>query len=223
MKRSAKALSIALTLVCLSQVPAAADQLVVFKNGKAMRVKSATKDGKWLKCVFEDKTFLSIPSTQVASIEESVAASTPALKVNQVAAGSGGGGGFNPGVQGIGAGGLPPDIPVPQDDSAQEQAEIAAAVAEEEAARRNGGPQQPNAPFGATSGVTGRRGSRFNPQPGGLQQNGLQPLNQASPFQNRSLTQRGQQSPRTAVPNRGVRATSPTAVPNQNQNQNQEN
>src|SRR5262245_7399166 len=86
MRYAPKAVMIALTLVSLSQVPATADHLVVFKNGKAMRVVSTTKDGKWLKCAFDDKTFLSIPASQVASVEETAAATGgPALKVNQVA------------------------------------------------------------------------------------------------------------------------------------------
>ena len=214
------ALSATLVILCFAQSPASADQLVVFKNGKAMRVKSTVHDGKWLKCEFEDKSFLSILNSQVSSVEEATLASNNAnLRVNQMVAGSGGGGGFNPGPQGLGAGGLPPDVPAPAaDDSAQEQADVANAIAEEEAARRASS-QQPNAPFGSQSGPTGRRGSRFGGtaqpfQP--FQQGGIQQPNQQqqSPFQNRSLTQR---APRANANGGPIRATNP------NQPQGQEN
>ena len=70
--------------------PAFADKLVVFKNGKAMRVKSVQKDGTWLRCEFDNNDFLSVPANRVASIEDASAASPgKEVRVNQVAAGSG--------------------------------------------------------------------------------------------------------------------------------------
>src|SRR5262249_3746960 len=161
--------------------------------------KSASHDGKWLKCEFEDHSFLSVLNAQVSSVEEAVLAGGNAGSphVNQVVAGSGGGGGgFNPGPGGLGAGGgLPPDVPAAADDSAQDQADAQAAIQEEEQARRANS-QQPNAPFGSQGGAMGRRGTRFGAQSGAnpFQPGNLQQLNQqANPFQNRSLTQRNGQ------------------------------
>jgi len=191
-----RALLAGLTLLLLSSAPCLADNLVIFKNGKAMRVKGYAKEGKWLKCQFEDKNSISVPLGTVLSIEEVTGNSREGeLRPNQMAAGTGAP--YSGGAQGpVGDVGVPPEAQ-PAYDNAQEQADIQAQFAEEEAARRL---QQQQASGLATR---GRRGGPVQPgqllpgqpasqpgQPGFL--GGFQPLNQAgTPFQNRGLRQRG--------------------------------
>jgi hypothetical protein len=216
LRRIAIMLTITLSILCLTSGPASADKLVLFKNGKAMRVKTVTSDGQWLKCEFEDKNFLSVRASSVLGVEDAVLGSqTGELRPNQVAVGVGGGA-FNPGPAGIGAGGPPPEV-AQSADEAQDQADLQAAIAEEQAAR-NGQPQvQQGQQFGVNNGF-GRRASRIGgqPQANPFQPGGLQPLNQNGSvvFPNRGLTQRG----RTTVPGGPIRATQPNMNSNQNQN-----
>ena len=215
-RRASIILSIIVSIFCLAPGPASADKLVVFKNGKAMKVKSITHDGKWLKCEFDDKNYLAVEATKVLNIEEvAVGSSAGELRPNQVVAG--GVGGFSPGPGGIGAGGVPPETAPAPDESAQEQADIQAAIAEEQAARQAQAQQQGlGVNNGANNGL-GRRGTRIGGQPVGQpNQNGLQPTQPGSIFQNRNLTQRGL-APRTNV------NTGPIRTNNQNANQNLDN
>ena len=166
-----KSLGLAIVLV-FGSVPLLADTLVLFKNGKAMRVKSVTKEGKWLKCEFEDKNFISVPAAGVLRVEEAALGGTAGeLRPNQVAAGTGGG--YVPGPRG---GGEPaPQIePLPEEDTTEGDKEDFL--------------RQP-----AVVGRTNFRGIPIPPgQNPGIQQ-GLGPLNQPNtPFQNRRLNeQRG--------------------------------
>ncbi|HET9481328.1 MAG TPA: hypothetical protein VFP98_06180 [Candidatus Polarisedimenticolia bacterium] len=167
--------------VLAGPAPARADKLVIFKNGKSLRVKSAVKDGKWLKCQFEDKNSMSVLADGVLSIEEAaLGAREGEFRANQVAVGSGYTPRSSPVRPGAG-GGQPAEI------SAQESADLAASIAEEQEARRLNPPNQTGRP--------GRRG-RFGavPQQPPIIQ-GLTPLNQTgTPFQSRqgrSLSNRG--------------------------------
>lgn len=201
LRRAILTLSVILSVLCLAPRPASADKLVVFKNGKAMKVKSVTMDGKWAKCEFEDKNFISVHSSTILNIEDAASGSNAGeLRPNQVAAGVGGG--FNPGPGGF-AGGAPPEVPpAQQEDQAQDQADMQAAIAEERAAR-----EQSQQGLGNPTGL-GRRGTRVGGQPGATP---AQP--QGSIFQNRSLTQRGT-SPRVVVPSA---PTNRSLNPNANQ------
>lgn len=192
-RRGAAAALVALAALFSVSSPALADKLVVFRNGKAMRVKSATKDGKWLKCEFEDKNYISVPGSTVLAIEEAaLGASTGDLRPNQVAAGSGGG--YVPGPRG-GDAGPPPEAPLSDNQISDDDPSIG--VEEEQAYQRQKAME--------AQAAAGRRGmTRGIPiapgqNPGAIQQGltgipgGFQPLNQATtPFQNRRLnTRRG--------------------------------
>ncbi|HEY3176215.1 MAG TPA: hypothetical protein VGK94_10725 [Candidatus Polarisedimenticolia bacterium] len=90
--------------------PALADKLVIFKNGKAMRVKSAVPNGKWLKCELDDKNFISVHESTILVIEEAaLGGSAGEHRTNQVATGTGGG--YVPSAGG-GDVGPAPDSPV---------------------------------------------------------------------------------------------------------------
>ena len=186
-----KRLLIALALVFIAS-PLPADTLVLFKNGKAMRVKSVTKDGQWLKCEFEDKNFISVPASGVLRVEEAaLGGSGGELRPNQVAAGTGGA--YVPPPRGGSDQGPPPEMP-PEED-------LAAAIAEEQAAVARQGPPRPGV-VGGRGNLPGGRGIPIPPgQNPGIQQ-GFQPLNQAgTPFQNRRLNeQRGGSRIRTQIP-----------------------
>ena len=176
-----------LLAVVLVASPVYADSLVMFKNGKAMRVKSVTKDGQWLKCEFEDKNFIAVPASGVLKVEAAEPGGTAGeLRANQVAAGTGGG-----------------YVPPPRDGAIQNEAPVeddpSTGIAEEQAAVA----QQPAALIRGSAGDR-RNNFRGIPIPPGTNpgvQQGLQPLNQAnSPFQSRRLNeQRG--SNRNRVPN----------------------
>src|SRR5262245_42516703 len=72
--------------------PVLADSLVMFKNGKAMRVKTVTKQKDWLKCEFEDKNFISVPASSIARIEEAdLGGKACELRATPVETGTGGG------------------------------------------------------------------------------------------------------------------------------------
>jgi len=180
-----------LALVCLCASPAHADKLVIFKNGKALRVKSITHDGKWMRLEFDGKDFLAVPASGIATVEDSFANSAVGeLKLNQVAVGSGGvgGGGYSPPPPRNEDQGLPPDINAGQEQADADDAQ--AALVEEQAAKQN----QLNGYVGAGAPIGGRRGRALSNQqqqmqqgvipgiPGGLQPIGAQP-NQ--PFNNR--------------------------------------
>jgi hypothetical protein len=182
---AAAALVALVALVALSVVPspAMADKLVLFKNGKALRAKTAVKDGIWLKCEIEDKNYISVPASFVLSIEESgLGAAGDSLRPNQVAAGSGGG--YVPSPRGGGDAAPPPEVnsadpSVPQDDP-----EYAAGLEEEQAYQRQRAMEM-------QAQVNRRGGAPMTPVQTGLP-GGLQPLNQpGTPFQNRRLNQRG--------------------------------
>jgi hypothetical protein len=196
---------VAILFSAVASGPAWADKLVIFKNGKALRVKSAKQDGKWLKCEFEDKSFISVLNAGVLSVEESVAGSREGeLKPNQVASG---GGGFGPGARG-GDGGVPSEVPAQGDSSQEDQEEAARAVAEEQAEiqRQNQANQA-----GQGDPRRGRIGqNRSNPMlPGGLQPLNPQPATLTAPNRQpgRGLSRRGM--------NRGM----VTQLPGQNQQQ----
>lgn len=166
-----------------------ADTLVLFKNGKAMRVKSATKEGQWLKCEFEDKNFISVPAAGVLKVEEAALGGTAGeLRPNQVAVGSGGG--YVPGPRG-GPDSTPGSEPPVEEDPAT-------AVADQEDYVR----QQAVAGRASVAGRDKFRGVPIPPgQNPGVQQ-GLQQLNQpGTPFPNRRLNEsRGSNRNRIPVP-----------------------
>jgi len=180
--------------------PLLADSLVMFRNGKAMRVKSVIKDGDWLKCEFEDKNFISVPAAGVLKIEEAALGSTAGeLRANQVAAGTGGG--YVPPPRDAGVPNEPAEeesAPPPPDEDflrqqqLQQQQQLGVVGGRGSLANRNGRAGVPIPP-GTNPGV--QQGV-----PQGIQ--GLQPLNQAnSPFHNRRLSeQRGINRNRTAQP-----------------------
>jgi len=67
-----------------------ADKLVLFKNGKALRVKAAVPDGKWLKCDFENGNFMSVPAAEVRKVEDAaLGGKEGTFRANQVAEGVG--------------------------------------------------------------------------------------------------------------------------------------
>lgn len=178
--------------------PARADKLVVFRNGKALRVKAVKEEGRWLRCEFEDKNFLSVPTSVVASIEEAAVGSRDGdLRPNQVAAGSAGS------YTGPRGGGQVPEPVVSQeivsienpDQSSQD--EMQAALAEEAQAVQRG----------ANRGIPGRGRGGVGQQPGQAVQGNpaFQPANQGNPFPGREgrtgLRQRGSfDRGRTQVP-----------------------
>jgi hypothetical protein len=181
-----KRLPVLLTVVvALGAAGAAhADKLIIFKNGKAMRAHSVAQDGVWLKCEFENKNFISVKASSVASIEEAAVGSNEGeLRANKVAVGSGytppPNQGFSPNE------GQQHEMQAQHPQQPPEPEEPGAALAEEqEAIRRQGGV--------VGGGIrSGRRGlnQQANPVPG------LQPLNQQqTPFQGRrSLSPREQQ------------------------------
>ncbi len=149
-------------VLTLSAGPAAADKLVVFKNGKAMRVKSVQNEGKWMKCEFEDKNFISVLASTVADVEEAVSSSSAGeLRPTQVASSSGGGGGgYSPPPQAANPS-YPPEIsqavtPIPEAPTEQDaQAELEAEQAAIQAEQRTGGLR--------------RYGAQPQQAPGGLQ------------------------------------------------------
>jgi len=70
--------------------PAHADKLVMFKNGKAMKIKDVQKDGEWLRLLFDDKNFVAVRMAEVDDIIEAAAGSTtaaPGERVNQLVEG----------------------------------------------------------------------------------------------------------------------------------------
>lgn len=182
-----KRLLIAVALVFVAS-PLLADTLILFKNGKAMRVKSVTKDGQWLKCEFEDKNFISVPASGVLKLEEAALGGTAGeLRPNQVAVGSGGG--YVPGPRGGPDSGQATEAPVEADsdttaDDPEDYMRADPVAARAEAAGR----------YNFRGGVPIPPGQ--NP---GVQQ-GLQQLNQPrTPFANRRLSeQRG--SNRNRIP-----------------------
>lgn len=207
MKNSSKRVLIgamALAIAALGARPALAEKLVIFKNGKALRVKSVTQDGKWLRLEFDGKDFMAIPFSGVASIEDSISnAGVGEMKLNQVAAGSGGGGGGGGYVppQRTEEPGLPPDVAAGQE---QHEEDAQAALAEELAAKQN---QQVNGYAAPGLAIGNRRGRAMAQQqqqlqpgaipgiPGGLQPIGTQvnsPFNNnrnGGPTRNRGLNQ----------------------------------
>lgn len=198
-------LLVLVAILSLTPRAALADKLVVFKNGKAMKVKSISQDGKWVKCEFEEKNYLAVEASRILSVEDVVPGSSAGdLRPNQVIAGSGGGytpapGGYN---------GLPPDVPS-SPDGAQEQAEAQAALAAEQQASQEA--QQQSGVIGI-----GRRGARVGRGVTGAAQfgqAGAQQGQNGSIFQNRSLTQGNR--PQPPAPNPSLRPL--------NQNQNSDN
>lgn len=177
-----KRLLIAVALVFVAS-PLFADTLVLFKNGKAMRVKSVTKEGQWLKCEFEDKNFISVPAAGVLRVEEAALGGTAGeLRPNQVAVGSGGG--YVPGPRGG-------SEPAPMIEPPVEEDPGTTAGDQEDFLRQQ-----------TAVGRTNFRGIPIPPgQNPGVQQ-GLQQLNQAgTPFQNRRLNeQRGSNRNRIPLP-----------------------
>lgn len=169
--------------------PLFADTLVMFKNGKAMRVKSATKEGQWLKCEFEDKNFISVPAAGVLKVEEAALGGTAGeLRANQVAVGTGGG--YVPGPRG-GPDAAPASEPPVEEDPATTAGD------QEDFLR-----QQAVAGRASFAGRDKFRGTPIPPgQNPGVQQ-GLQQLNQpGTPFPNRRLNEsRGSNRNRIPVP-----------------------
>jgi hypothetical protein len=200
MKRISRLLAIGLVLAAGAAAgPAHADKLVVFKNGKALKAKSVTKDGIWLKCEFEGNNFISVKSASVESIEEAAVGSNEGdLRFNKVAASSGSFAPNRPPAY-TDEGHQEAQAQAAQQQSQDEEAAMAAAVAEEAEARRQAG----TAVGGNVNGLrAGQRGSGIGqPNQNGLNRNNangfgqFQPLNQANtPFQGRGgITPRDQQ------------------------------
>jgi hypothetical protein len=90
-RRFAFALLASLCALALAAPDAMADKLVIFKNGKAMRVKSATLENKWLKFDLDGENFIAVKASEVQTMEDVAGGSSEgSLTPNQVAAGSGG-------------------------------------------------------------------------------------------------------------------------------------
>ncbi len=91
-RRFAFAVLASLCALVLATPDAMADKLVIFKNGKAMRVKSATLENKWLKFDLDGENFIAVRASEVEAMEDVAGGSGEgSLTPNQVAAGSGGG------------------------------------------------------------------------------------------------------------------------------------
>jgi hypothetical protein len=91
-RRFAFALLAPLCALALAAPDAMADKLVIFKNGKAMRVKAATPEGKWLKFDLDGENFIAVRASEVQGMEDVAGGSSEgSMTPNQVAAGSGGG------------------------------------------------------------------------------------------------------------------------------------
>ena len=156
--------------------PAHADKLVVFRNGKALLVKSVDEGDGWLKCEFEDGNFMSVPMKSVKNIQDSVLQPSRSVTANQVSEGGPGytrGGAVSPGPGGRNLGREQAD----QLEAAPPTDEAAIALQEEEAIRSAPQPGLPR---------SFRRGTRTpgNNAAGNIQNPaGLTPLNQVrAPF-----------------------------------------
>ena len=196
MKRISRLMAIGLVLAAAGAAgPAHADKLVVFKNGKALKAKSVTKDGAWLKCEFEGTNFISVKASSVDSIEEAAVGSNEGdLRFNKVAASSGSYTPNRPPAY-TDEGHQEAQAQAAQQQAQDEEAAMAAAAAEEAEARRQAG----TAVGGGVNGLrAGQRAIGQNQNQNGVNANtvnGFQPLNQSNtPFQNRrGITARDQQ------------------------------
>ncbi len=190
----------ALAATGLTGSSAWADKLVLFKNGKALRVKSAVADGKWLKCDFENGNYMSVPAAEVRKIEDAaLGGKEGTFRANQVAEGVGTpytppppGTRFDPAAQTLGENQPPGSGPA----ATQEGQE---ALAQETAEREAQGafiPRRGGLGNRFQVNGTGRLTAGTNAV-GGVQNGGLQPLNQVrTPFAGRrGLTQRNQGLP----------------------------
>ena len=75
--------------VLLMATAAHADKLVVFKNGKAMKIKNVTEDGQWLRLEFDDDNFMAVPRSGIETILEAAPGSANAAPAaNQLVPGS---------------------------------------------------------------------------------------------------------------------------------------
>ncbi len=130
-RRFAFAVLASLSALVLATPDAMADKLVIFKNGKAMRVKSATLESKWLKFDLDGENFIAVRASEVEAMEDVAGGSSEgSLTPNQVADGSGGGaysprqnqpaddGGYQGGevaAASVGAGDQPEEADSPED------------------------------------------------------------------------------------------------------------
>jgi hypothetical protein len=186
--------------------PALADKLVIFKNGKAMRVKSVTKDGNWLKCEFDNNDFLSVPADRIGSIEDA-SGTLPAsnTKINQVASGSGGGA-YQPPPPANPAGEvMVPNMQAQNDGSGGEEPGdsdvqvVGQGQPQQGAARNRFGGSRVNRNTGRSNNINSARG------PAGLPL-GLQPLNTGA-------LNPQQQQQQNARQNRGLSLHRSTVIP----------
>jgi len=174
----------------LSGGPAYADKLVLFKNGKVMRVKTTTQDAKWLKCDFDGGNYISVPLAAVLKVEEAtIGGKEGAVRANQVAEGVGTPYTPRPPGTRLDAAAAALAGAQQQDGGNSPEDDLAQSLADEAAERQAQG--------AAVVGAPGRRlGGRLQVQPngfnqtgaavGGIQPGGLQPLNQVrTPFAGR--------------------------------------
>jgi hypothetical protein len=68
--RAGAAALAAAVVMLFSPGSAKADKLVIFKNGKALLVKSVEQDGKWVKCSFGGDDSMSVPAASIAEVTE---------------------------------------------------------------------------------------------------------------------------------------------------------
>ena len=169
--------------VLLAATAAHADKLVVFKNGKAMKIKNVTEDGQWLRLEFDATNFMAVHRSRIETILEAAAGSADAAPAaNQLVPGSRGaanipGGGRGGGGKGSARpgrlnnqrrGGAVAGRPA----TADSREAIRKAIEEEQQLLKN---------------PTGRRGPAVNQQqPPGFKQLESSQLNQArTPFEGR--------------------------------------
>jgi hypothetical protein len=140
-----------LALALVAGAPAAADEFVLFTNGKAMRVEKTRRDGKWLYLTLGAEQEMGVLARQVKGVEEAPPAVAGARADSGPAniLGIGGGGG--------GASYSPPPVAeaFESGEVMGEEAGVAAPAAPQGAGSAAPLPGQDLAPRG------GRRGGRF--------------------------------------------------------------
>lgn len=208
-KRGLLVIVLAPTIMAFATGAMAAEKLVIFKNGKAMRVKSAVHDGRWLKCGFDDKNYISVPASGVLRIEETTAGPDKAkIPANQVAAGTRGSASRSlPGRGGVRAmpaiAGATPRAGNRTGAARNQNRDLAAALKEESEGRRR------------SSGLSARQVGRNRRIPAASRRNstGFQPLTQRinaarpqspvqSPAARRGLGRKRDRGNATQLPNK---------------------
>jgi hypothetical protein len=90
----------AFILALLAVAPAAADEFVIFANGKAMRVEKTRRDGKWLYLDLGAEQEMAVLARQVKEVEVSPSALRSVLAnsglANVLGIGGGGGASYTP-------------------------------------------------------------------------------------------------------------------------------